>query len=41
MFISKSIIEARGGRIWAEINKDGPGATFSFTLPLHQIKMQK
>jgi two-component system, OmpR family, sensor histidine kinase VicK len=33
LFISKSIIEAHGGMIWAENNSDGKGATFSFTLP--------
>jgi signal transduction histidine kinase len=41
LFISKNIVEAHGGKIWAENNKGGPGATFSFTLPLHQIPMQK
>ena len=33
LFISKSIVEAHGGKIWAENNKEGKGATFSFTLP--------
>ena len=34
LFISKSIVEAHGGKIWGENNKDGKGATFTFTLPL-------
>jgi signal transduction histidine kinase/phosphatidylserine/phosphatidylglycerophosphate/cardiolipin synthase-like enzyme len=34
LFISKNIMEAHGGRIWAENNADGKGATFSFSLPL-------
>jgi signal transduction histidine kinase len=34
LFISRSIVEAHGGRIWGENNTDGKGARFSFTLPL-------
>jgi signal transduction histidine kinase len=34
LFISKSIVEAHDGKIWAENNAVGKGATFSFSLPL-------
>jgi signal transduction histidine kinase len=34
LYISKGLIEAHGGKIWGENNKDGKGATFTFTLPV-------
>jgi two-component system, OmpR family, sensor histidine kinase VicK len=34
LFLSKNITEAHGGRIWAENNPDGTGATFAFSLPI-------
>jgi signal transduction histidine kinase len=32
LHVSRSIIEAHYGRLWATAN-DGPGATFSFAIP--------
>jgi signal transduction histidine kinase len=33
LFISRSIINAHGGRIWAENNISGVGCTFMFSIP--------
>ena len=38
LYISKHIIEAHSGKILAENNIDGKGASFSFTLPLFKSK---
>jgi signal transduction histidine kinase len=32
LFVSRSIVEKHHGRLWAQSN-DGPGATFSFSIP--------
>jgi signal transduction histidine kinase len=37
LYISRSIIEAHSGRIWAENNKEGRGAIFIFTLPISSL----
>jgi len=34
LFISKNMIEAHGGKMWAKNNQDGKGATFAFSLPI-------
>ena len=34
MYVSKKIIEAHGGKIWAKNNQDGKGVTFGFSLPV-------
>jgi len=36
LYISKGIVEAHGGKIWAENNADAKGATFTFTLPVNE-----
>ena len=34
LYICKSIVEAHAGKMWAENNRDGRGAAFSFSLPI-------
>ncbi|HEY9399489.1 MAG TPA: HAMP domain-containing sensor histidine kinase, partial [Nitrososphaeraceae archaeon] len=41
LYISKNIVESHGGKIWAYNNKDGKGATFTFTLPIYQKRSKK
>ena len=41
LFICRGIVEAHGGRMWAENNKDGEkGATFYFTISKIDCQMQ-
>jgi signal transduction histidine kinase len=37
LYISKNIIEAHSGRIWAENNTDAKGSTFYFSIPLYGL----
>jgi signal transduction histidine kinase len=37
LFISKSIVDAHGGKIWAENNASGVGSTFRFSIPTCNI----
>jgi len=44
LFISKSIVEAHGGKIWAENNADydrKKGATLTFSIALSKLKEAK
>jgi signal transduction histidine kinase len=38
LYVSKNIVEAHSGKIWAENNHGEPGASFFFTLPLTSHK---
>jgi len=35
LYLSKKIVEAHGGRVWAENNSAGRGATFTFSIPAY------
>jgi signal transduction histidine kinase len=41
LYISKNIVEAHGGNMWAGNNADGKGATFSFSLPSNATRKSK
>lgn len=36
LYLSRKIIEAHGGEIWAANNTNGKGATFGFSLPVNK-----
>ncbi|HEX5185808.1 MAG TPA: HAMP domain-containing sensor histidine kinase, partial [Nitrososphaeraceae archaeon] len=36
LYIAKNIIDAHGGQIWVQNNKDEKGATVTFSLPLYK-----
>ncbi len=39
LYISKAIIEAHGGKMWAQNNPNGRGATFAFSVPLPHLEV--
>ncbi|HJT49294.1 MAG TPA: HAMP domain-containing sensor histidine kinase [Nitrososphaeraceae archaeon] len=41
LYISKSIVEAHGGIMWAENNYNAKGASFDFALPIVNIKSEQ
>ncbi|MCB9421381.1 MAG: PAS domain-containing protein [Ardenticatenaceae bacterium] len=40
LYLTKAIIEAHNGRIWFSNNSDGPGTTFTFSLPRDDERQQ-
>jgi signal transduction histidine kinase len=38
LYISKNVIEAHGGKIWAENNANCRGATFGFSIPMNRVE---
>ncbi|MBK6327990.1 MAG: PAS domain S-box protein [Chloroflexi bacterium] len=36
LYLTRAIVEAHNGRIWFANNTDGPGTTFTFSLPIEQ-----
>ena len=38
LYLSKSLVELHGGKIWAQSDGEGKGSTFSFTLPIGSIE---
>jgi signal transduction histidine kinase len=41
LYISKSIVDNHGGKLWANNNRDEKGATFTFTIPINQKEDNK
>jgi two-component system, OmpR family, sensor histidine kinase VicK len=41
LFITKKIVEAHGGNIWAGNNSDGKGAMFAFSLPARFLRVEQ